>query len=136
MDHIVYLNSASELQQLLSGEKTMLVRASTGKKRPYGKVSPDDMLFFLSGFNSKVKAMAGVKSVVSAEIDQDLASDIRKRYGSIQALEPQRELLNKRYVILIELENTRAIVPFSLSEDVHGGPGEWKIVENIDEAIG
>ncbi|HTY91483.1 MAG TPA: hypothetical protein VMC84_09930 [Methanocella sp.] len=134
MDHIVYLNTAAEISQLLSGEKTLLARASMGKKRPYGRVAEGDSLFFLNGFNPKVKAMAMVKSAVSAE-SRELAPDIRKSYGKILAPAPQRELLNRRYVILIELEKARPIVPFSLSDNIHGSPGDWVVVENIDEAI-
>ena len=134
MDHIIFLETAAEISQLLSGEKTMLARASMGKKRPYGRVAEGDNLFFLNGFNPKVKAMATVKSVVSAE-SEELATDIRKRYGRILAPEPQRELLGKRYVVLIELENARPIVPFTVAENVRGHPGDWVVTENIDSCI-
>jgi hypothetical protein len=135
MDHIVFLNSVSEIQQLLNGEKTMLARASMGKKRPYGRVKEGDTLFFLNGFKPKVKAMAEVKSVISAEMEKNLASEIRRQYGSILAPETRRELLNKRYVILVELEKARPIVPFSLSAEIRGSPGDWVVMDNIDEAI-
>jgi len=123
MDHIVYLNTAAELKQLLSGEKTMLARASMGKKRPYGRVSEGDTLFFLCGFNPRVKAMAMVKSAVSAEIEKSVAADLRKCYGRILAPVAQREILNKRYVILVELENARPIVPFPYPTTFTGRPG-------------
>jgi hypothetical protein len=135
MDHIVYLNSSAEISQLISGEKTMLARASMGKKRPYGKVNATDTLFFVNGFRPGVKAMARVKSVINAEMDDGQASDIKKRYSGILASESQRELLNKRYVILVELEDARPIVPFVLADDIHGGPGDWVVVENIDDVI-
>jgi hypothetical protein len=135
MYHFVYLNSAAELGQLLSGEKTMLARSSMGRKRPYGRVAEGDTLFFLNGFNPRVKAMAIAKSVVSAEMEDKLATDIKKRYGKILAPASQRELLNKRFVVLIELEKARPIVPFVLSGEIHGSPGDWVVVENIDEAI-
>ncbi len=135
MDHLVYLESARDINQLLSGEKTILARASMGKKRPYGLVSEGDTLFLLGGYNPKVTAMASVKSVVSAEMEKNVAADIRKRYGKILAPAAQRDILNKRYVILIELEKAHPIVPFSLSDDIHGTPGDWVVIENIDEAI-
>jgi hypothetical protein len=135
MDHIVYLNTADEIQQLSSGEKTVLARASMGKKRPYDKVSAGDMVFFTSGFHPKVKAMASVKSAVSSQIEEKVSLGIRKMYEKMLAPGPLRELTNKRYVILVELENVRPIVPFALSEDIHGSPGDWVIVENIDDAI-
>jgi len=136
MDHIVYLNTAAELRQLLSGEKTMLARASAGKKRPYGLVKEGDTLFFASGgYRQKAKAMAGVKRALSTEIEKRLALDIRSQYGKILSPEPQGTLLNKRYVTLVELDRARPIVPFSISEEIHGGPGEWLVLDNIDEAI-
>ena len=135
MDHIVYLNTAGEIQQLLNGEKTMLARASMGKKRPYDKVSAGDTVFFTSGFHAKVKAMAQVKSAISAQVEEKVSAGIRKMYGKMLAPGPLRELTNKRYVILIELDKARPIVPFSLSDDVHGSPGDWVILDNIDDAI-
>jgi hypothetical protein len=98
-------------------------------------VAEGDTLFFLNGFNPKVKAIAMVKSVISAEMEKNMAADIRKRYGRILAPDPQRELLNKRYVVLIEVEKAHHIVPFKLAENVHGNPGDWVVIENIDEAI-
>lgn len=135
MDHIVYLGSSREMQQLLSGEKTVMARASMGKKRPYGKVSQGDTLFFASGFNSKVKAMAEVKSALSSQIEAEMKSSIRQRYGKMLAPGPLGELVNKRYAILVELEKARPIVPFSVSDDAHGSPGDWVIVKNIDDVI-
>lgn len=134
MDHIVYLNTAAEISQLLRGEKTLLARASMGKKRPYGRVSEGDTLFFLNGFKPRVKAMATVKRAVSAEAEE-LAADIRKMFGHILAPASQRELLKQKYVTLVEMEEPRPIVPFTLSESVHGSPGDWVVVDNIDEAI-
>lgn len=135
MDHIVYLNSAAELQQLLSGEKTVLARASMGKKRPYGRVCEGDTLFFANS-RQRAKAMAEVKSALSMEMEKKVATDIRSRYGRILSPEPQLALLKKRYVTIVELDNAHPIVPFSISEGVHGGPGEWLVLEDIDEAIG
>jgi hypothetical protein len=136
MDHIVYLSSAAELRQLLSGEKTMLARASMGRKRPYGLVKEGDTLFFASnGYRQKAKAMAEVKRALSTEMEKKLVLDIRSQYGKILSPEPQGTLLNKRYVTLVELDKARPIVPFSISEDIHGGPGDWVVMVNIDEAI-
>ncbi len=118
----------------MSGEKTVLARGSAGRKRPYGLVSGGDTLFFASnGYRQKAKAMAEVKRALSMEMDKKLALDIRSRYGKI--LSPDGTLLKRRYVTLVELEKARPIVPFSISGEVYGGPGEWVVLENIDEAI-
>ena len=45
MDHIVYLDTkAQELEKLLAGEKSMIVRGATGRKLPHGRVHPGDTL--------------------------------------------------------------------------------------------
>ncbi len=133
MDHIVYLNSAAELQQLLSGEKNVLARASMGRKRPYGRVTEGDTLFFASS-RHKAKAMAEVKGALSVEVEK-VSADIRSSYGRMLSPEPQGTLLKKRYVTIVELGNARPIVPFSISEQARGGPGEWLVLDDIDEAI-
>lgn len=45
MDHGVYLDTqARELENLLSGPKTMLFRGATGRKLPHGRVQAGDVL--------------------------------------------------------------------------------------------
>lgn len=41
MDHVVYLDAKEkELNKLLSGQKTMIIRGAAGRKMPYGRVFP------------------------------------------------------------------------------------------------
>ena len=69
MDHVVYVSKATkELDGLLSGGRSMLVRGSLGKKVPYGRVSEGDQLFFATGSGRNVvKAKAEVTSVFDSE---------------------------------------------------------------------
>ena len=54
MQHVVYLDAkASELEKLLSGEKTMLIRSSGDRQVPYEKVNVGDLLFFLRNNGEK-----------------------------------------------------------------------------------
>lgn len=55
MDHVVYLDAKSnELENLLSGKKSMIIRGATGRKVPYGKVNVGDILYFINN-NAEVK---------------------------------------------------------------------------------
>lgn len=48
MNHIVYLNyKAKELENLKSGEKSMIIRGAMGRRIPYGEVSVGDILYFI-----------------------------------------------------------------------------------------
>lgn len=49
MDHIVYVDAkAKEMDKLLSGEKTMVIRGAAGRKVPHGRVNVGDILFFIN----------------------------------------------------------------------------------------
>jgi len=53
MDHVVYLDAqAKELENLLSGSKTMIIRGATGRKLPHGRVDSGDMLYFINKVKS------------------------------------------------------------------------------------
>jgi hypothetical protein len=69
MDNIVYLDyKAKELDNLISGEKTMIIRGATGRKLPYGRVFKGDMLYFIENKgDGLVKAKAKVKDVFNSE---------------------------------------------------------------------
>jgi hypothetical protein len=47
MDHVVYVDAkAKELEELIAGTKTMIIRGATGRKLPYGRVNMGDILYF------------------------------------------------------------------------------------------
>ena len=49
MDHVVYLDyKSNELENILNGSKTMLIRGATGRKVPYGRVDTKDTLYLIN----------------------------------------------------------------------------------------
>ncbi len=69
MDHVVYLDvKAKELDYLLDGSKTMIIRGAAGRKLPYGRVSEGDVLYFINNnAEGVVKAKAVVKKVLNSD---------------------------------------------------------------------
>jgi len=62
MDHVVYLDAKSnELENLLSGKKSIIIRGATGRKVPYGKVNVGDILYFI---NNNAEGEIKAKGVV------------------------------------------------------------------------
>ena len=48
MNHVVYLDAtANEMEKILTGQKTMIIRGATGRKIPYGQVNNKDILLSL-----------------------------------------------------------------------------------------
>ena len=69
MEHVVYLDAkAKELENLLAGTKTMILRGAAGRKMPYGRVGTGDMLYFINNnAEGLVRAKGTVKSVINSE---------------------------------------------------------------------
>jgi hypothetical protein len=68
MDHVVYVDKKeNELQRLINGEKTMVVRGANGRKLPYDRVHEGDCLYFINNnAEGEVKAKGIVKRVIQS----------------------------------------------------------------------
>ena len=140
MDHIVYLDvKASELDLLLSGRKSMIIRGATGRKLPYGRVNIGDKLYFINN-NAEgcVRAKAVVTTVFNSEkLTQEESVDlVRKNQNKLQLTDKQfRKWAGKRYIVLIEIKNIQILKPFSIDKTDYGNMDDWLLVEKIDRAI-
>jgi hypothetical protein len=140
MDHVVYVSRATkELDRLMTGDRTMLVRGSLGKKMPYGRVSEGDRLFFATGNGRNVvKAKAEVSSVFDspklADIEPEcLLADHAER---LQLSDVEMgKWSGKRFLTLIGLADFSPIVPFTIAARGSGEDDDWIVLENIDEVI-
>lgn len=138
MQHVVYLEAkASELEQILSGEKTMIIRSFPNKRIPYEKVEVGDTLFFLrSNGEGLIRAKATVssaffsekltkvKSLELVESNQDklqLTEDQVKRWGG------------KRYVVLVGLEKVIRLYPFDINKSKFGNMDDWIPIKDIEK---
>jgi hypothetical protein len=69
LDHVIYLDAAAnELENLLSGEKSMIIRGAAGRKLPHVRVNLGDTLYFLNNnAEGLIRAKANVVSVHNSE---------------------------------------------------------------------
>ena len=137
MDHVVYVDAkARELEKLLAGEKTMIVRGATGRKLPYGRVEPDDCLFFIENNGEGiVRASATVSTVFNSDkLSEEQSAALLKSSQSKLKLNPEqtRRWSGKRYLVLIEVTQPRAIDPFAIDRSAYGNMDDWLLVENIE----
>lgn len=137
MDHVVYVDAkARELEALLAGEKSMIVRGAAGRKLPYGRVQPNDRLFFIqNNGDGMIRACAVVSQVFQTEklsVEQ-----------SVQLLQSNQQKLmltpdqigrwsGKRYLVLIEIASVRAVQPFAIDRSQYGNMDDWLLVETIE----
>lgn len=137
MDHIVYTDKkADELQKLLAGGKTMIVRGAAGRKLPYGRVQPQDRLFFIQNDgNGLVTACGIVNSVLNSEALNEVRSrallNVHRTKLSLTAEQFQR-WERKRYLVLIQVREVRLIGPFHIDRTAYGNMDDWLPVGEIE----
>ncbi len=137
MDHLVYLDAqAKELENLLTGKKTMIIRGATGRKLPHGRVGAGDMLYFINNnAEGAVRAKAKVKSAFHSEkmTEEESRALVEKNQSKLRLTEKQmKRWAGKRYIVLIEVADVKEIPPFAIDKDNYGNMDDWLSVEKID----
>lgn len=137
MDHVVYLDAkAKEMEKLLGGKKTMIIRGAAGRKMPYGKVNVGDVLYFINNnAEGLIKANASVKSVFNSEKMSKVKSS-KFLVGFQDKLQLTKTQFNrwagKRYIVLIEVDEVESVEPFPIDKSDYGNMDDWLPVENIE----
>lgn len=138
MDHVVYLDAkAKEMDNILSGNKKMIIRGATGRKIPYGRVNSGDILYFINN-NSEgfVKALAKVKIVFNSEkmSTEESKNLIEKNQEKLKLTDKQlNRWIGKRYLVLIEIDDVIEVIPFQIDKTDYGNMDDWLIVEDINK---
>lgn len=137
---LVYLDAkAKEMEVLLSGEKTMLIRGATGRKMPYGRVSSGDVLYFINNnAEGVVKAKAKAKRVINSEkmSKEDSVAMVEEYQDKLQLTASQfKRWAGKRYLVLIEVEEAEQLKPFPIDKSEYGNMDDWLPVEDIQSVM-
>jgi hypothetical protein len=138
MDHVVYLDAkAKELDLLISGEKSMIIRGAAGRKMPYGRVSEGDVLYFINNnAEGVVRAKANVTEVFNSEkmTKEESVQLVESNQEKLQ-LTPQqfKRWAGKRYIVLIEVDHFEEIRPFEINKSDYGNMDDWLPVEQIEK---
>ncbi len=114
MNHLVFLDGrAGELEKILSGVKTMLVKEFDPARNCACPVSPGDSLFFLR--NKEECAVRGKAIVVRALLitsnsDDELSPTLKEMQPRLQLTEDQYNYWSaKERVVLVEFDSAHKI---------------------------
>jgi len=137
MEHVVYLDThAKELEHLLACKKTMIVRGAAGRKLPYGRVNPGDLLYFINNDGKgSVQARAKVCRVLNSEPLTPEASQrlLANHQDTLQLTEKQQKRWSgKRYLTLITVEKVQKVEPFQIDRSDYGNMDDWLPVGDIN----
>ena len=125
MDLIVYLDTkARELEKLMAGQKSMIVRGATGRKLTNGRVQPGDQLYFVQNNGEwLVRAFATVSNVLKSEklIEEQSRQVLNANQSKLALTSEQIQRGDgKRYLVLVEVRDTCPVEPFLLPVPVSG----------------
>jgi len=136
MDHVVYVDvKAKELEKLIDGSKTMIIRGAAGRKLPYGRVNVNDVLFFIrNNGEGLIKAKTIVKGVYNSEKLGKAESEklVKNNQPKLQLSDAQfKRWAGKRYLVLVEMNKIKEIDSFEIDRSNYGNMDDWLPVENI-----
>lgn len=140
MDHVVFVEASSkELEKILDGSKTIILRGAAGRKLPYGKVNTGDTLYFINNNGEgAIKASATVQSVFNSEkmTPEESVNLIEKHEKALLLSEKQKvRFAGKRYIVLIEITKPKKIAAKNIDKSNFSNMDDWLPVGNIEDVI-
>lgn len=136
-EHLVYLNKkAKELEKLLQGEKTMIIRGAAGKKCPLGgRAKADDIVYFVETGGDMMVTHRGVISEVveSEKMTPKESIDFIKKYEKELNLSKDQynRWAGKKYLAVYEISHLEAIDPFQYNREKN--MDDWIIIDDINK---
>lgn len=141
MIHLVYCDNTGkkgerELDKILSGEKTMVVRSAAGRKIPHSRVFKDETLYFIEKGTTNVSAKAIVKSVQNYVklSEADINSVFDENELKLALSEKQRTRWQKKCICLVEFEKTQRIEQ-ALTFEKQSNMDDWLIIDKIEDVL-
>jgi len=130
MNHLVFLDArAGELEKILSGVKTMLIKESHPTQSSSYPVNPGDSLYFLRDHNDcvvRVKATVVRVLFVSNHGEEDLNHVLKEMQPRLQLTEDQYNYWTaKQLVLLVEFGSAHKIELFQVGSNKIKDRSDW-----------
>lgn len=140
MIHLVYCDNTGkkgekELDKIIAGNKTMVVRGAAGRKIPHSRVFAGERLFFMEKGSAKITATAVVKDVQNYVklSDEEITKTLAKNGDKLNLSDKQKERWHKRCLCLVEFDHLEQIEPLDFEHQ--GNMDDWLILEKIEDVL-
>lgn len=141
MVHLVYCdntgkNGERELNKIMSGTKTMVVRGAAGRKIPHSRVVEGELLYFMEKGTAQISAQAQVKAVQNYVklTDDEIVKILLDHQSKLNLTDKQIERWHKKCLCLVEFCDIKAIDP-PLAFEHQGNMDDWLIIEKIEDVV-
>jgi uncharacterized protein YqfB (UPF0267 family) len=123
------------LEKILTGKKTMVIRAAAGRKIPHSRVFEGERLYFMKKGTGQITAMAEVKSVQNyiKLSEEEINNVLAENQDRLNLSEKQRVRWHKKCMCLVEIHNVKEITP--LEFDHQDNMDDWLIIEKIEDVV-
>lgn len=136
MVHLVYCDDKEkELEQILSGTKTMIVRGASGRKIPHSRVFEGESLYLMKKGTRKISAKAKVKSVQNYVklTEKEIEDTLEKNQSKLNLSSKQKERWHKKCLCLVEIMDIEEIKPLEFHHQ--NNMDDWLIIEKIEDVV-
>jgi hypothetical protein len=136
MNHLVFLDArAGELEKILSGVKTMLLKKFDPTQTTAHPVNPGDSLYFLRDRDEcalRVKATVTRVLFVTNNPDKDLSHTLKEMQPRLQLTEDQYNTWSaKRQVLLVEFDSAHKIEVIRVASNRIPDRSDWIAFEDF-----
>jgi hypothetical protein len=136
MNHLVFLDArAGELEKILSGVKTMLLKEFDPTQTTAHPVNPGDSLYFLRDRDEcalRVKATVTRVLFVTNNPDKDLSHTLKEMQPRLQLTEDQYNTWSaKRQVLLVEFDSAHKIEVIRVASNRIPDRSDWIAFEDL-----
>lgn len=118
MVHLVYCDNTGksgerELDKMMCGTKTMIVRGAAGRKIPHSRVFEGETLYFIEKGTAEISALATVKSVQNYVklSDSEIVKILEDNQIKHNLSDKQKVRWHKKCLCLVEFRDIKAIDP-------------------------
>ncbi len=141
MIHLAYCDNTGkkgekELDKIISGTKTMIIRGAAGRKIPHSRVFENELIYFMEKGSSKISAKAVVKSIQNYVklTEEEIIKVLEDNKEKLQLTDKQKLRWHKKCLCLVEIESVELIdQPFDFEHQ--GNMDDWLIIEKIEDVI-
>lgn len=136
MVHLVYCDDKSkEINKIINGTKTMVIRGAAGRKIPHSRVFKDEKIYFMEKGTKKITAMGVVTNVLNyiKLSNEEIYKIIEENNNKLLLTDKQKERWHKKCLCLIEFDKVKEIKP--LDFDHQGNMDDWLIIDKIEDVL-
>lgn len=138
MDHVAIMKkSLGLLEKIVKGSKTIESRWYLSKKAPWDRIKKEDTVYFKDS-GCPVTVGAKVSGVLQHDdLNPEKVRELLDKYSLRLGLDDVdgffETVKDKKYCVLVFLEQVKEIKPFAVDKTGYGLMSAWISVENISE---